>query len=162
TPNGVSQWRPDKRWRLYTAADGLPSADVQTVFVDSTGDVWVGTSAGLALIHGGRVMPRRNLPELAGSIVGLVEDREGWLWVTTTNRVLRVRRVRLAADDVGAGDYHDYDTTDGLVSREGVERHRTVVADARGHVWLAVNGAIEHADPRRSSRQLPALVHVED
>jgi signal transduction histidine kinase len=57
---------------------------------------------------------------------------------------------------------HDYDTTDGLVSREGVERHRTVVADRRGHVWLAVNGAIQHVDPRRSAPQPPALVHIED
>lgn len=162
TPNGVSQWRRNGSWGIYTAADGLPSADVQTLFVDSAGDVWVGTSAGLALIRGGRVQRRSTPAVLAGSILGLAEDREGGLWLTTANRVLQVRRDRLAADAVGPGDWHDYDTTDGLISREGVERHRTVVADARGHVWLAVNGAIQHADPRRSAPQLPALVHMED
>ena len=152
----------EQPWRIYTAADGLPAADVQTLFVDSAGDVWVGTSAGLALIRGGRVQRRVKPAVLAGSILGLVEDREGWLWLTTANRVLRVRRDRLAADAVGPGDWRDYDTTDGLVSREGVERHRTVVADRRGHVWLAVNGAIQHVDPRRSARHLPALVHIKD
>lgn len=162
TPSGVSRLRPNKTWRIYTAADGLPSADVQTLFVDADRDVWVGTSAGLALIHRGRVQPRVKPAALAGSILGLAEDREGWLWLTTANRVLRVRRDRLAADDVGSQDIHDYDTTDGLVSREGVERHRTVVADPRGHVWLAVNGAIQSVDPSRSARALPALVHIDD
>lgn len=162
TPDGLSRLRPNKPWRPFTAAEGLPSADVQTLFVDSIGDLWVGTSAGLAMIHRGRVLPRLTPAPLAGSILGIVEDREGWLWLTTANRVLRVRRERLAADAVGPGDFHDYDTTEGLVSREGVERHRTVAADGRGHVWLAVNGAIQHADPRRAARQLPALVHVED
>src|SRR5262245_21450842 len=161
TPNGVCQSLPDRSWRIYTAADGLPSADVQTLFVDSTGDVWVGTSAGLALIRRGRVQQRSHPAVLTGSILGLVEDREGWLWLTTANRVLRVRRDRLSADDVGPGDFQDYDTTDGLVSREGVKRHRTIVVDERGHVWLAVNGAIQHTDPGRFARHLPALVRIE-
>lgn len=162
TPDGLSRLKPDKSWRVYTAVDGLPSADVQTLFVDSTGDVWIGTSAGLAVIHRGRVLSRAKPAALAGSILGLVEDPDGWLWLTTATRVVRVRRDRLAADAVGPGDFHDYDTTEGLVSREGVERHRTVTADRRGHVWLAVNGGIQHADPRRAARQLPALVRIED
>ena len=134
---------------------------MQTLFVDSTGDVWVGTRAGLAVIRRGRVLVRNKPAALAGSILGLVEDREGWLWLTTSNRVLRVRRDRLADDAAGPEHIYDYDTADGLISREGVERHRTVVADRRGHVWLAVNGAIQSVDPRRSARDLPALMSVE-
>jgi ligand-binding sensor domain-containing protein/signal transduction histidine kinase len=161
TPSGISRLRPNKPWRTYTAADGLPEAEVQTLFVDSTGDVWVGTRAGLAVIRRGRVLVRNKPAALAGSILGLVEDREGWLWLTTSNRVLRVRRDRLADDAAGPEHIYDYDTADGLISREGVERHRTVVADRRGHVWLVVNGAIQSVDPRRSARDLPALMSVE-
>jgi signal transduction histidine kinase len=161
TPSGVSRLRPNRPWRNFTAADGLPAADVQTLFVDSTGDLWVGTRAGLAVIRRGRVQLRNKLPALNGSVLGLTEDHEGWLWLTTPNRVLRVRRDLLAEDAAGPEHLHDYDTADGLVSREGVERHRTVVADRRGHVWLVVNGAIQSVDPRLSARELPALMRVE-
>lgn len=162
TPNGASRFRPKEPWRTYTAEDGLPSADVQTLFVDSVGDVWIGTSAGLALIRDGRLQKRSTPAVLTGSILGVAEDREGGIWLTTTNRVLRLRRDRLAADTVQPGDWHDYDTADGLVSRAGVERHRSVVTDGRGYIWLAVNGALQSVDPRRLARQLPALVHIAD
>jgi len=161
TPSGVSRLRPNKPWRTYTAADGLPGSDVQTLFVDSTGDVWVGTNTGLAVIRRGRVYARNKPSALAGSILGMVEDREGWLWLTTSNRVVRVSRALLAEEAAGPEHVFDYDTADGLVSREGVERHRTVVADRRGRVWLAVNGAIQSVDPRRAARELPALMRIE-
>ena len=45
---------------------------------------------------------------------------------------------------------------------EGVKRHRSLVADARGRIWLARTGGLAMTDPARAdSSVMPALSHVE-
>jgi ligand-binding sensor domain-containing protein len=163
TPNGLSV-KSAAGWRRYAVADGLPSNDVSALYEDSTGAVWVGTSLGLAVIQGGRVR-RATEPasELRAPILGLAEDARAGLWVATGERLLRVNRARLAAGAaLTEGDLREYGLTDGLMSTEGVKRHRSVVVDPRGRLWFATRQGLSVADVARAvGGASPALTHIE-
>jgi ligand-binding sensor domain-containing protein/signal transduction histidine kinase len=52
TLNGVVLFDPDRRTvRQYTPADGLPASNVQTAVRDARGDLWFGTSRGVARLR---------------------------------------------------------------------------------------------------------------
>ena len=163
TPNGASA-KSASGWRRYSTADGLPSNDVNTLFEDSAHNVWVGTAAGLAVVRDGRVQSRRMLPApLRASILGVAEDRAGWLWIACADRVLRVDRERLLLGSLGDEGVREFGAADGLLSVEAVKRHRSLMTDSRGRIWVSTNGGLAMADPLRlAGRAVPALVHVED
>ena len=76
--------------------EGLPSDEVNCLLLDSGGVVWVGTAAGLAFrVPSGFQSAARRAGSLLEPILGMAEDRFGWLWVATANHVLRVNRARL-------------------------------------------------------------------
>src|SRR5207247_248542 len=94
--------------------------------------------------------------------LGLAEDRSGSLWIMTSDRVLRVNRERLALGALDEAHVREYGLADGLPGIESVKRHRTVVADHRGRIWLSMNRGLGMADPVRVAGHVaPALVHVE-
>ena len=163
TPNGVSV-KSAGGWRRYSSADGLPSNDVNTLFEDSQHNVWVGTAAGLAVVGDGGVQPARNVPApLRASIVGIVEDRAGSLWIAAADHVLRVDRERFLHSTLGGDSAREFSASDGLRSIEPVKRHRSLIADSRGRIWLSTNGGLAMADARRlAQHDAPALVQVED
>jgi len=163
TPNGVSVLAADG-WRRYTAKDGLPSNEVNGLLCDSTGIMWAATAAGLAAFENGAVRaPLQTPAALRGSILGIADDRAGALWITTPDRVLRIDRARLLQGSLADGGVREFGYVDGLLSLEGVKRHRSVTTDDRGRVWLSLTHGLSMADavrPRSNAR--PALVHVED
>ena len=163
TPSGVNVLSRGG-WRRYSTEEGLPSNDVNTLLEDSTGLVWAGTAAGLAAFRAGELQRQESLPAaLRGSILGLAEERTGWLWVVTTDRVLRVNRARLELGQLAGQDVREYGVADGLLGVEGVKRHRSVAADARGRIWISLNPGLSVTDTARPSRRtLPARAHIEE
>jgi signal transduction histidine kinase len=163
TPNGVSTLSRGG-WRRYATGDGLPSNDVNVLFEDSRNNVWAGTAAGLAVFQAGRLQTLVNLPAvLHGSILGIAEDRLGWLWIATTDGVFRANREALSHGDVGVADLRAYGVADGLTALEGVKRHRSVVADGRGRIWFAMMRGLSMADPERADGPaVPALAQIEE
>jgi signal transduction histidine kinase/ligand-binding sensor domain-containing protein len=162
TPNGLTS-QSENKWTTFAQQDGLPSSSVNCLFEDSSGVLWVGTSAGLAFIHGGHVAvphnPKENLRE---EILGIVEDKNGWLWIATQNRVLSVRADKLSTDSLAEGDIREYGPVDGLADAKGVRRDRSVVAAPDGRVWVSVNRGVCVVDPSRiMETSAPAIVHVE-
>src|SRR5262245_44333601 len=120
TPNGVSH-QSGTGWKRLATGDGLPSNDVNTLFEDSSHDIWIGTAAGLALARAGRVVAEFLPPEgLRRSVVGIVEDRAGSLWIATAESVLKVSRERLAANAATDADVREFGIADGLLGVEGV------------------------------------------
>jgi ligand-binding sensor domain-containing protein/signal transduction histidine kinase len=162
TPNGVST-RSRDGWRHYAATEGLPSNDVNVLFEDDEGHVWAGTANGLAVSRAGRFeVPPSLPPVLRGSILGLAQDRQGWLWAATTDRVVRVRLQEETAKAPAETGVHEYSVADGLMAVEGVKRHRSVIADARGRIWFATGRGLSMADPDRVREPVvPTLIHVE-
>jgi ligand-binding sensor domain-containing protein len=162
TPTGLSALSRGG-WRTYGESDGLPSSDVNTLFEDPAGNIWVGTAGGLAVVQASRVRAVPGLPALLrASVLGFAADRTGSLWVNTADRVLRVNRDALLHAALRDGDVREYGVADGLLALESVKRHRTMVADSRGRIWVTLNRGISVADPAQDDlRALPALTHVE-
>ena len=91
------------------------------------------------------------------------EDKNGWLWIATSDHVLRVSRDRLLSSAAKAGEVREYDQTDGLESTEGVKRSRSVVSDSAGRIWFSLSNGFSVVDPHLVSQQAPrlAIAHIE-
>ena len=120
--------RTPKRFRTYTAADGLPASLVYALCEDAQGVLWVGTANGLARFADG-AFTRVTDPEALGSdrIRSLLAARDGSLWVGTDTRGLfRLKDGRWTA----------YTTRDGLP----VDRIWVVREDREGAIWAGTYG----------------------
>ena len=162
TPAGLSVLSQG-RWQSFTTSEGLPSGEANCLLFDSGGVLWAGTAAGLAFrASSGFKAPGGELGSLLEPILGMAEDRFGWLWVATTNHVLRVNRARLQQGALAEGDVREYGLADGLRGVEGVKRDRSVVEDSSGRIWFSVNHAIAVVDPARlGNNAAPAIANIQ-
>jgi ligand-binding sensor domain-containing protein/signal transduction histidine kinase len=157
-----SVWRTD---------EGLPENSVTKILETSDGYLWVGTQAGVARFDGVRftVFDHTNTPALHDDwIDDLVEDRDGTLWIATSNGGVTSFRegvfthldaigerggLALAADADGSvwiGGYgglshlsngkvvKSYTTADGLSG----DLVRSIVADKDGSLWIGTPGGL--------------------
>ncbi len=161
TPNGLGELRGD-HWIIYTAREGLPPGAIDSLFTDSTGTLWIGTTKGIAFLHDGVIQVNGKVPDpLSEDILGIAEAN-GWLWIATPDRVLRVRRDPLKKGILEENDYREYGAAEGLASVEGVKRNRSVVQDQLGQVWFSLNRGISVMQPPILARQsIPPLIHLE-
>ena len=162
TPTGLSELA-NGVWRTWTTTDGLPSDNVNCLLEDSGGVQWAGTSAGLTFRRSSRFeVPRNHPPSLAEPILGIAEDRYGWLWVSTSNHVLRVRRDGLLNGDATDRDVRSYGVADGLRGIEGVKRDPSVVKDLAGRIWFSTNQGVSVVDPARlTAAAVPAIPRIQ-
>jgi PAS domain S-box-containing protein len=162
TPKGVSAMS-QKGWRTYTGNDGLPSEDVNCLLQDSTRALWIGTAGGLAYLSDGQVHEPREVPEsLRAPIFGIEEDKNGRLWIATSEHVLRVPREKLLSGVVKVADVREYDQADGLENTDGVKRSRSVVSDSAGRIWFSLTTGMSEVNPSRiADNSVPALPHIE-
>lgn len=162
TPSGLSSLSRG-HWQSYTTSDGLPSNETNCLLLDSGGVVWVGTAAGLAFrTPSGFKAPNPIPSSMQEPILGMAEDRLGWLWVATVNHLLRVNRGKLHRGVLGQGSFREYGLADGLRGTEGVKRDRSAVADSSGRIWIALTRAIVMVDPARLGKNdAPAITNIE-
>ena len=162
TPSGISSLSKG-RWESYRVRDGLPSENINCLLQDSTGMLWAGTAAGIAFRdHGLFRIPPRVPPELSAPVLGITEDRYGWLWFATSSHVFRVHREQLWRGSLGDGDLREYGIADGLRGTEGVKRHQSVFRDRLDRIWFSLHRGISFVDPTRLTRNsVPTIVHVQ-
>jgi ligand-binding sensor domain-containing protein/signal transduction histidine kinase/CheY-like chemotaxis protein len=120
----------------FRASGTLPSGAITALLEDSSRNLWVGTTAGLARISRG-VISADAPGELGSSqINALAEDAEGSLWIGTTSAGLH--RLR-------DGRAHTITSADGLPS----DRAQVVLHDRSGGTWIGTrDGAAHLADGR--------------
>ena len=163
TPNGLDSLSQN-RWRILGTRDGLPSENVNCVTPEATGALWIGTASGLAFMDpSGRVQIPDNLPaHLQEQILGIATDQFGWLWVSTSNHVLRVQREKLRSGTLTESDVRVYGLEDGLLGTEGTKRHRSVITDPSGRIWFSMNRGLSVVDPARAIvSSAPAIVQID-
>jgi diguanylate cyclase (GGDEF)-like protein len=101
----LTQYKND-RWQTE---EGLPQNTVQALVQSREGYLWVGTMVGLARFDGVRfsTLDSRSAPELGSrSILGLMEDAEGNLWIGRSGAALLHRNGKYQVafgEDVTAG-----------------------------------------------------------
>jgi len=83
SPQGVGCRVHDKKWRLFTGADGLPYNDFTCMSAGQTG-VWFGTTNGVIQYHDNQWFFRQGRRWLAGNCVrDVAVDADGNAWIAT-------------------------------------------------------------------------------
>ena len=90
---GLWRVRGDDR-RLYSTRDGLADRNVNQVYRDPQGAVWVGLRVGLTLVRDDKIAARFTTRDGLSSddVSAIYQDRDGLLWVGTANGGLNRRR----------------------------------------------------------------------
>ena len=141
TPDGLAELKDDK-WIRYNTHDGMPPGAIQSLFLDGSDTLWIGTARGIAVLQSGVVHVPLGAPAaLYGDILGIAE-KNGWLWIATSDHMLRVRCSALLKQVYADGDYREFGVIDGLPSTEGVRRGPSVKLDDRGNIWFSLKGGI--------------------
>jgi ligand-binding sensor domain-containing protein len=118
-------------FRQYTAADGLPQAQVMGMYQDRLGYMWFGTYGGLSRFDGGQFRTYTKDDGLSSNAVfDMVEDDRGRLFMATSGG-LCIRE---------KGNFRCRRQSDGLVS----DNARTVTLDGKGGVWIGTLVGLSH------------------
>jgi signal transduction histidine kinase len=162
TPSGLESFAHE-HWKNYGVPDGLPSSNVRTVFEDSEHVLWIATSGGLAFFRSGRIeVPHSLTDSLREEIFGIAEDKQGALWIVTSDHVLQVNRNSLLAGSLVDSDVQSYGIEDGLPGTQGVRRDRSVAMDADGRIWISLTRGLAMTDSTYATRtRAPGQVRIE-
>ena len=146
TPKGLATLK-NRHWVVYAARDGLPPGAIESLFADDSGTLWIGTTKGISFLESGVIHVPLGAPKaLYGEILGVAEN-DGWLWMVTRDRVLRIRRSALLQQSFDERDYREFGVADGLPTSEGVKRSCSVVKDGHGRIWFSLNQGISVLQP---------------
>ena len=117
-----------KRATKFTENEGLISNHIYSVFVDSKGLVWCGTSAGIVLFDGLKFqnLSTQSLKMNDDGVKTIIEDKKGNIWFGTAGGLVR---------------YHDsiirtFDEVEGLKDINV----NAIAADNLNNIWIATNG----------------------
>jgi signal transduction histidine kinase len=116
--------------------------------------LWLLTASGIAYLSAGKLVVPIHIPEgLRDPLFGITEDGLGYLWLSTSDHVIRVNRSGLLADTLHDTDVQMMGETDGLAGAEGVRRDRSITTGPDGRIWVSVQNGIAVTDPALSLRQ---------
>jgi ligand-binding sensor domain-containing protein len=96
--NGLARLRLSQ-FTVLSTDPGMPSDSMRSVFQDSRGDIWIGTTVGLSRWSQGRITnygEAEGLPLTSVSAVG--EDRDGIVWAAAGGDLYQMRDGRATRD----------------------------------------------------------------
>jgi signal transduction histidine kinase/ligand-binding sensor domain-containing protein len=163
TPNGLNELS-EGHLRAYTSKDGLPPGNVNCLLPDSNGVLWIGTDNGLAFLRSGTVHALSDdVPDsVREEIFAIAEDKAGALWMATAKHIVRVDRDKLLRQAVASSDIREYGLGDGLLSTQGVRRHKSIAVDPSGGIWFSTNRGLSFVSPTSMKfDSVPPLVHAD-
>lgn len=115
-------------WHVYSVRDGLPSPDIRVIYVDRSGQLWLGAfGAGATRYDGAEFTTFTPADGLASTFVTcFLEDREGNLWIGTENGVSRY----------DGEQFTTFTREDGLINNEVW----SMLEDRAGTIWFGTSG----------------------
>jgi signal transduction histidine kinase len=134
-------------WRLFTEKDGINVGSIQ-VLSRINEQLWIGGERGLQRVHSGRF---ESIPGLDGSVTGLLQAKNGDLWLNTSIGGLHVTGQDLARADAAPGEtlaYEAFDTLDGMPGDAiGIRPMPTVFEADDGRIWFEADDRFSSIDP---------------
>jgi len=136
SPGGVS-WYDGRRWHHFTQADGLGSNNVQALWPDEEGRVWVGGFGPLSRFDG---QGWRTIDGGPAGVTAIWGDDHGTLWFGSQQTMPEDSRpdgalsqeLEAVITRYGGSEWRSFTTTgDGLASGKVTD----IWGDGRGHVW---------------------------
>jgi signal transduction histidine kinase/ligand-binding sensor domain-containing protein len=141
-------------WRLYTEKDGIKVGAVQ-VLGRINGQLWIGGEWGLQRIHDGHFESIPGLPAFS-KVTGLLQAKNGDLWLNTSIGGVHVTRQELMRPDVAPGQmlaYEKFDTLDGMPGVAiGVRPLPTVLEGDDGRIWFESSDRFSSLDPSEHAK----------
>lgn len=116
----------------YTTANGLPSNTIYSLYEDSKGNVWVGTSlAGVAVLEKGAskfISYNKNSGLASDVVYSITEDKEGSIWFGTKEGACKFIQ--------NTKQFRSFTTADGL----GGNHVYRIFKDSKGLIWFGALG----------------------
>jgi ligand-binding sensor domain-containing protein/signal transduction histidine kinase len=149
TLGGLSEFQGG-RFRNLTTQNGLSSNVVTALYADAEGTLWIGTNdGGLNRMRARRIepVPLRSLPV---RVLGILEDKAGYLWISSNSGIFRVSRDGLNRLLTGgaAPEVTRYGIADGMrISECSSGGHPESALLRDGTLWFATLKGIARVDP---------------
>jgi ligand-binding sensor domain-containing protein/signal transduction histidine kinase len=149
TLGGLSRFH-DGQIRNFTTQDGLSSNVVTALYEDSDDALWIGTNdGGLNRWRAGKIVriASRQLPQ---RVIGILEDGNGFLWISSNAGIYRVSREALNRMAEGGADAEvmRFGVADGMrISECSSGGHPAEVRLKDGSLWFATLKGIARVDP---------------
>jgi ligand-binding sensor domain-containing protein/AraC-like DNA-binding protein len=125
--NGLYQIDRMRKLHHYTEEDGLCNNLVRTLFVHSSGSLWIGTRHGISVRRDGKFLSYSTDQGLPSDIIlCFAEDREGRIWVGTGKGTAYLR-----------GDHFETFTLGSSLDNHPV---LSILADKEGDIWIGTEG----------------------
>lgn len=163
---GVVRGEPDPyQFKTILEPSVLRGKAVRAMHEDSTGRIWIGTEGGsLACILTGRYLNwNLSLATSGDSILGILSDADGDLWLGTSRAIYHVTRSDLDAAlsgniSIRCQMVFDADSVPSMATSYGWPG---AMKSSDGKLWFGMPGGIVTLDPQRlavDSNPLPALI----
>ncbi len=160
---GVHRWRSG---RLEPLA-GTGRARVRCFHEDAEGHLWIGTEgSGLFVLDGGTLRRLSGAQGLHDDLASrILEDDEGYLWISSNKGIFRARRTELLAAARGGAPVEGevFDAEDGMPSRECNGASQPAGwRDHKGRLWFPTIQGLVGIDPARIRRNpFPPPIEIE-
>ncbi|HEU5126126.1 MAG TPA: two-component regulator propeller domain-containing protein [Verrucomicrobiae bacterium] len=167
TDGGLSRWN-DGKFENLTTQDGLSDNSVTTLYGDNDRNLWIGTaSGGLNRFFNGRFSAYTTKEGLfSDEIFEVLEDDYGWMWMSCSKGVFRVRKSDFDSFDQNrSGSVFSiaYGKADGMESTQCNGVAKPGAWKARdGKLWFPTTKGVVAVDPKIEIQNTPPPVFIED
>jgi signal transduction histidine kinase len=134
-------WRPPE-------GKELPSSRINSLLGARDGSLWIGTAMGLARWRNGELT---NYSDPTGSIMAILEDRAGTIWIARAN-ISDTKGPLCKVKDTGL---RCYGRDDGVTVPYAV----ALANDSLGNVWLAGGAMVSRWPPSSADTYVPAVLN---
>jgi ligand-binding sensor domain-containing protein/signal transduction histidine kinase len=143
----------DQATRWFTKTNGLPSDNINCLYQDREGALWVGTSIGLATFaHDKWTSFAGHFNGASGNISYLMDDDQGYLWMGSSVGLLRGKKSDLDAFATGKLNsvaVRSYGQPDGLPTRVCSQGSQPAAwRGPGGKLWFPTISGLVSVDPK--------------
>jgi signal transduction histidine kinase/ligand-binding sensor domain-containing protein len=156
-----------QRVQHFGQGEGLRSPDVNTVFVDREGKLWIGSASGLSWIQGGRILTVSSQQGMESDpVYAILDDSYDRLWLLGYGTIAALEKKSLTEWAAGGRRLLNptfYRSAHGLPIYNLVRTFPNAARSTDGHFWFALGDGFAEVTPPNPGMHSPSfLVLIED